>query len=140
MDRSVAMKRDIVIQDERDTGERQKLNLGHTFGHAVEAASGYRLSHGHCVAIGMAVITRAAARRGFCPQDAADAVSALLQKYGLPTESPYGAEVLYQAALSDKKRDGASLRLVVPEAVGRCRLVRVPASEIPDWLHDGGVL
>ena len=139
VDRCVEMKRDIVVRDERDTGERQKLNLGHTFGHAIEAASGYRLSHGHCVARGMAIVTRAAVELGYCEASAAEAVVALLEKYGLPTQAPYGVEVLAEAALSDKKMDGASLHLVVPEAVGRCAVVSVPAGEIPSWLRAGGV-
>lgn len=135
----VAMKRDIVAEDERDRGVRQLLNLGHTFGHAIEECSGYTLSHGHCVAIGMDIITRAAAKLGYCPAADAEMVTQLLQSYALPTESPYTLSQLELAALSDKKIFGDAIHLVVPESVGHCRLVAVPATELHRWLTAGGV-
>lgn len=138
VDRCVAMKRDIVIQDERDHGLRQTLNLGHTFAHAIEAVSGYSLLHGHCVAIGMAMITRAAAQKGLCSEETASAVEALLQRYELPTRSPYGLEPLAAAVQADKKIFGASIHLVVPEAIGQCRLLTIPAAELRSWLQAGG--
>lgn len=138
VDRCVAMKRDIVIHDERDRGVRQTLNLGHTFAHAIEAVSGYSLMHGHCVAIGMAMITRAAARKGLCSEETAHAVEALLQRYELPIHSPYGLEPLADAVQADKKMFGASIHLVVPEAIGQCRLLPIPAAELRSWLQAGG--
>ncbi|MBD9281094.1 MAG: 3-dehydroquinate synthase, partial [Clostridiales bacterium] len=81
--RCVEMKRDFVQSDELDRGARQMLNLGHTFGHAVEASSRFTLSHGKSVAIGMAMILRAACSRGLCSAEMRDAVIALLQRYGL---------------------------------------------------------
>ncbi len=137
--RCVTMKRDIVTEDERDRGVRQLLNLGHTFGHAVEECSGYALSHGHCVAIGMAIITRAAAELGYCAAADVDAVEQLLKSYHLPTASPYSLSQLECAALSDKKIFGSTIHLVVPESVGYCRLVAVPAAELRRWLSAGGV-
>ena len=138
--RCVEMKRDIVAEDEFDTGARQLLNLGHTFGHAIESVSGYTLSHGHCVAMGMGIITRAAAELGICPADAADAVDALLQQYGLPVQSPYGAEMLLQAVASDKKMRGSTITLAVPEAIGRTVLRKVNAADLHRWLAAGGVV
>ena len=67
--RCVAQKRDLVEQDEFDTGARQLLNLGHTLGHGVEACSGYTVSHGRAVAIGMTLVTRAAVAFGRCPAE-----------------------------------------------------------------------
>lgn len=136
--RCVEMKRDIVADDELDRGRRQLLNLGHTFGHAMESCSGYQLSHGQCVAMGMALITRSAASMGLCPASLPGEVEALLISYGLPTSVPFGAEVLAQAALSDKKRSGARLHLVVPHDLGDCRLVDVPADGLLPWLRAGG--
>ena len=138
--RCVAMKRDIVCEDEFDRGLRQLLNLGHTFGHAIESCSHYSLGHGHCVAMGMAMICRAAAVRGLCSAETAAAVEDLLTAYGLPIESPYGLEALSAAVLSDKKIMGGSLALIVPRAVGQCGLHTVPATELRDWLRDGGAL
>ena len=134
----VQSKSDYVNQDEFDRGKRQFLNLGHSFGHAVEARSGYTLSHGKCVAIGMAMITRAAYEKGFCGESTLSDVLAVLRQYGLPTESPYGSDELLRALTLDKKISGGSLHLIVPEAVGRCRMVSVPLSELPDWLAAGG--
>ena len=70
--RSVSVKRDLVCEDEFDTGARRKLNLGHSFGHAVEACSDFSIPHGCAVAIGMAIITRAAVKRGICTQEVLD--------------------------------------------------------------------
>ncbi len=137
--RCVEMKRDIVMRDEFDLGLRQLLNLGHTFGHAIESCSNYTLPHGHCVAMGMAIITRAAAAFGHCAAADAAAVDALLQQYGLPTQSPYGVEELFAASLSDKKIFGTSVHLVVPEAIGRCSVKTLPAAEMTHWLRAGGV-
>ncbi len=135
----VAMKRDLVAQDEQDRGVRQLLNLGHTFGHAIEECSGYTLSHGHCVAMGMAIITRSAAAQGLCPPSAVTEVLQLLERYQLPTTAPYPLAQLEHAALSDKKIFGETIHLVVPENVGCCRLRDVPASELRRWLMAGGV-
>ena len=93
----VRMKRDIVHQDEYDTGLRRLLNLGHSFGHAVEACSGFSILHGQAVAIGMSMICRAAVRKDICPPEAAEQVIALLRQYGLPTETDYPLDELFQA-------------------------------------------
>lgn len=135
----VGMKRDIVGEDEFDHGQRRLLNLGHTVGHAVEACSGFAMSHGEAVAIGMAVITRAAVKRGVCGEDALPRLLALLRRLGLPTETERGAEELYRAALSDKKMAEGKMHLVVPEAVGRCRVETIAVEEMLSWLRDGGL-
>ncbi|MBQ5566909.1 MAG: 3-dehydroquinate synthase, partial [Oscillospiraceae bacterium] len=121
-----------------DFGSRRLLNLGHTFGHAVEACSGYTVSHGNSVAIGMSMIARAALHREICKADTLDRLLSILQRYQLPTETAYSAQELYRAALNDKKLSGGTLELVVPEEIGRCRLEMIAADEIPSWLRDGG--
>ena len=134
----VRMKRDIVAQDEFDRGQRQLLNLGHTFGHGIEACSGFAVSHGSAVAIGMAMIVRAAAQFGLCTAETRDAVLALLRQYDLPTDCAYTAEQMLGTILHDKKASGSSINLIVPTAVGSCEIKKTPASEIPDWLKAGG--
>jgi len=136
--RCVSMKRDYVQQDEFDTGARMMLNFGHTFGHAAEAVSGYEILHGEAVAMGMAAMTRAAAAFGCCSPEVSAALEELLIKLGLPTDLPYPAEALAKAALSDKKAGGDSLHIIVPEAIGRCRIETVAASDLPRWLRAGG--
>ena len=134
----VRMKRDIVAQDEFDRGQRQLLNLGHTFGHGIEACSGFAVSHGSAVAIGMAMIVRAAAQFGFCGVETRDAVLALLRQYELPTDCAYAAEQMLGTILHDKKASGGSINLIVPTAVGSCAIRKTQACEIPDWLRAGG--
>ena len=134
----ISMKRDVVEEDEFDTGARQYLNLGHTFGHAVEAASAFSISHGCAVAIGMVMMTRAAVKKGYCKEDTLEQLIALLKQYHLPTEVPYPALSLLGIVRSDKKTMGGTVTLVVPEKIGRCTLVPVPVCDVPDWLTAGG--
>ena len=135
----VEMKSGIVARDEFDTGCRQLLNLGHTVGHAVEACSGFTVLHGQAVAAGMAVIARAAHEKGICSADTLSALLDILAMYGLPDAVEYPADKIYRAILSDKKLRGGSISLVVPEEIGRCRIEKVGAEDITDWLRAGGL-
>ena len=135
--RCVAQKRDLVEQDEFDTGARQLLNLGHTLGHGVEACSGYTVSHGRAVAIGMTLVTRAAVAFGRCPAEVLPRLRRLLERYGLPDATAYSAQALYEKTLSDKKRSGDTISLVVPIAWGASQLVRIPVSDLPAWIERG---
>ena len=134
----VTMKRDIVAQDEFDRGQRQLLNLGHTFGHGIEACSGFAVSHGSAVAIGMAMMVRAAAAFGLCTEKTRDTVVDILRQYDLPVNCTFRAEDMLPTILHDKKAAGDTINLIVPTAVGQCRIVKTPASEIMDWLRAGG--
>lgn len=134
----VTMKRDIVAQDEFDRGQRQLLNLGHTFGHGIEACSGFAVSHGSAVAIGMAMMVRAAAAFGLCTEKTRDTVVDILRQYDLPVDCAFRAEDMLPTILHDKKAAGDTINLIVPTAVGQCRIVKTPASEIMDWLRAGG--
>ena len=136
----VEMKKQVVLSDEFDRGARQKLNLGHTIGHAVEQCSGFTLLHGECVAIGMAVITRAAVKKGFCAQETLDAVEKILKLYGLPDKTDYSADKLLDVALSDKKVANGNISLIVPEAVGKCSIRPVPAEALREWMQAGGIV
>jgi 3-dehydroquinate synthase len=135
--RCVQIKADIVQADERDQAERMKLNFGHTFGHAVEALSSYRLSHGKAVAVGMAVITRAYVRMGRAAEDASLVLETALKKYGLPLAWDQEPEKVAEMAMADKKRMGQEVCLVVPERVGSCRLHRVQAADMVSWIQKG---
>ena len=136
----VKIKRDVVAIDEHDTGLRMILNFGHTIGHAVELCSGFTLLHGECVAIGMAVITRAAVKKGFCAQETLDAVEKILKLYGLPDKTDYSADKLLDVALSDKKVANGNISLIVPEAVGKCSILPVPAEALREWMQAGGIV
>ena len=90
------------------------------------------------VAIGMAIIARAAAKRGICTDDTCAQILALLRQYGLPVDCAYPVEQMLGTILHDKKASGGSINLIVPTAVGSCEIRKTPASEIPDWLRAGG--
>lgn len=125
--RCVAYKRDVVAGDEFDTGNRAFLNLGHTFGHAIEACSGLTVLHGQAVGVGMLM----AAAVAECPAHMILRLAACLRVNSLPTHCDYPAAALAAAALSDKKRTGGTITLVLPEAIGKCALKKIPVSDLP---------
>ena len=135
--RCIDLKRKLVESDERDTGDRQRLKLGHTVGHAIERVSNFSVTHGHAVAMGMVVITRAAAKLGYCAPGCPGRLIAALQRNGLPTRCDYPADALCTAALQDKKRSGRAQVLVIPRFIGRAELVSVPVEEFHNWLRAG---
>ncbi len=129
--RCVELKRDVVMEDEFDTGSRMKLNLGHTIGHGVEAKSQFAISHGKAVAIGTAIVSRASKCRD------TDRILSLLDKFGLPTNTRYSAEELYQYTLSDKKRSGGAVNLIIPRAIGQCDIVPTPVAQLQSFIQAG---
>ena len=133
----VAMKREFVEQDERDRGERMKLNLGHTIAHAIEALSGYETPHGLAVAMGLNAITRAANKKGFCADETAQAMQSILELYELPARLPYDAQALADAAATDKKASGSFISIIVPRKIGKCEIMRIPKSEFTGWVEAG---
>ncbi len=133
----VAHKRDVVNADEYDRGMRQLLNLGHTVGHGVEAMSNFTISHGKSVAIGTAIVARAAAKNGICSQGTATRIMWLLEKFGLPIFTHHSAAELAEMALSDKKRSGDTVNLVVPESIGVCTLLPTPVDTMEEFIQAG---
>ncbi len=127
----IEIKADIVSRDEFDSGVRRLLNLGHTFGHAVECVSAHQISHGEAVAIGMCEIYRAARKQGLCRQDFGDTLYRHLQFYGLPTKTALPKEALFAAMRHDKKRDSATLTLIVPTKLGECVPHTLPVDALP---------
>ncbi len=138
IERCVSIKRDLVEEDEFDRGSRRLLNLGHSFGHAVELCSRFSVSHGYAVAIGLAGIARACREMRVCSGDTAERIEEILRAFSLPTETEIPRNALLEALLRDKKREAAELPLILPEAIGRCRVERVPLDELDDWLRLGG--
>ncbi|WCT72280.1 3-dehydroquinate synthase [Sphingomonas naphthae] len=129
---SVAAKARVVAADERETsGTRALLNLGHTFGHALEADTGFsdRLLHGEAVACGMALAFRFSAAQGLCPADDAARVSAHLEAAGLPATLAAAGVTGDGAALvahmaHDKKMEGGKLPFLLTHGIGRTYLAR----------------
>ena len=129
--RCVELKRDVVMEDEFDTGARMKLNLGHTIGHGVEARSNFSLSHGKSVAIGMAIVARAST----CPDT--ERIVAVLEAFGLPTTADYSAEDILQYTLSDKKRSGGTINLIIPRQIGTCEIVPTSVDTLLSFIEAG---
>lgn len=147
--RSIAVKVRIVVADETEQGERAHLNLGHTFGHAIEPIETLGLKHGEAVAIGLCAAMRVAVRRGTLEPTDAQRVEALLRRIGLPTVvpsptpsatgEPVDLSRLLRAMGHDKKNVDGRLRLVLPRGVGRAELVDdVDPDEVAAaWAHVG---
>lgn len=135
--RCVELKRDVVAEDEFDTGLRMKLNLGHTFGHGIEAGSNFTVTHGKAVAAGMAIITRSACKNNDCSNETARQIVNILHAFDLPTETDMTAEQLFTAALSDKKRDGSSVNLIIPRKIGQCDIVPTSIEKLPSLIEAG---
>jgi 3-dehydroquinate synthase len=126
--RSCEIKAAIVAEDEREQGRRALLNLGHTFGHALEAIGNYeRWLHGEAVAIGMALAARTSAALGWVPVVDCERIERLLRRAGLPTRAP-GVDVadLLEHMQDDKKADRAGLKLILIRALGAAEVTRAP--------------
>ena len=144
--RCCAMKAGIVMRDERETGERAHLNLGHTFGHALEAATGYsdRLLHGEGVAIGCVLALTLSARLGHAPQEDAPRLAAHLERMEMPRrlsdipgELP-PAEALLDLMRQDKKVVGGRLRFVLTRGIGEAFVADdVPEDAVLEVLREG---
>ncbi|MBB3395590.1 3-dehydroquinate synthase [Rhizobium sp. BK060] len=143
---SCQAKSDVVVADERETGQRALLNLGHTFGHALEAATAYdsaRLVHGEGVSIGMVLAHEISARMNLASPDDAGRVERHLKAVGLPTrmaEIPGTlppAEVLMDAIAQDKKVKGGKLTFILTRGIGQSFVANdVPASEVLSFLKE----
>lgn len=128
--RSCEIKAEIVGMDEREQGARALLNLGHTFGHAIEAATGYRQwLHGEAVGAGMLIAADLSERLGQLPASAVQRVRALLRRAGLPVEAPrLGAACVLERMQLDKKVQAGRVRLVLLNSLGRASV----SADYPD--------
>jgi shikimate kinase/3-dehydroquinate synthase len=137
--RCVSLKAQIVSEDERDlSGRRALLNFGHTVGHAIEAALGYRgWLHGEAIAAGMVAEAEIGRVMGITPPEVAEELRETIVQAGLPTQLPAGidADALLTRMRHDKKRAGDSLSIVLLKAIGNARLVpNIPVEAIREAL------
>lgn len=131
---NIAVKRDIVAADEKEQGKRALLNLGHTIGHAVEAASKFSLGHGASVAIGLCAMARASAAFGWCTTTCATQIIDAFEAYKLPTKIPYTTDELMPYISHDKKRRGDTVQIVALEGIGNCTLKRLTLPELRELI------
>ena len=124
VERTASWKEKIVSEDFREGGKRKLLNLGHTFGHAIEKVSDYAISHGEAVAIGMRIVGKNV------PE-----VGRILDAYGFGKYEDFDNAKVLEAIRGDKKRSGDVITLVVPRKIGECELVDTPMAELDAWLR-----
>lgn len=134
LEESIRIKSGFVQADTLESGERRKLNFGHTLGHALEKAVGLR--HGEAVSIGMVAAARISAARGMLNGGSAERISGLLERAGLPTELPIAPGKLFEAMKRDKKRQGDVLHFVLLSAIGRAEIVRMTIDEMEGHVDD----
>ena len=123
VDRCAAWKQKIVDEDFKEGGKRKLLNLGHTFGHAIEKVSDFAIPHGEAVAIGMRIVGKDV-----------PAIGKILDAYGYPKYGGFDNAKILEAIRGDKKRSGDTITLIVPRKIGECELVETPMSELGGWL------
>lgn len=126
---AIKVKADIVDRDERESGERRKLNLGHTFAHAIEKLS-TEMNHGEAVAAGMVLAARLAVKLGTLASDEAERIERVLASLGFVLTSPVPVKRLVTAISKDKKADGDSIHFVLPTGIGSCEVCKMSISEI----------
>lgn len=134
------MKADIVCRDEQETGERAKLNLGHTFGHAIEKLTGFHTwLHGEAVAAGTVMAAVLSRRLGYITDDDVERIRALVAASGLPVvvEGLSAAEA-WKAMKGDKKTVGGVVRFIVMRSVGESAVEGVPEEVVFDTMHECG--
>lgn len=125
---AIRVKADIVVRDERETGERRKLNLGHTLAHAIEKCSD-KMNHGEAVAVGTAFVADAAVKLGVLLPADRDRIVALLLRLGFDLVPPVEIRRLLKEIGKDKKNEDGLLRVVLPAAIGHCRVHPMPVEE-----------
>lgn len=144
--RSVEIKSAVVSEDEKEAGRRALLNLGHTFGHAVEAELGFEeaaLAHGEAVALGCCLAFRYSAREGLCPEADARRVEAVIAAAGLPTRldqaGTFDADRLLALMAGDKKAEGGALTLILARGIGQAFVAKgVDAGTVRAFLIEEG--
>ena len=144
--RSVEIKAAVVGEDEKEAGRRALLNLGHTFGHAIEAELGFEeaaLAHGEAVALGCCMAFRYSAREGLCPAADVERVEAVVEAAGLPTRleqaGGFKADRLLALMAGDKKAEGGALTLVLAHGIGQAFVAKgVDADNVRAFLIEEG--
>ncbi len=126
--RPIEVKIKIVREDPYEQSKRMWLNLGHTFGHAIELLSNFQIPHGEAVSIGLIQAAEYALQNEKCEPALVTRIRSLLSRIGLPTELPdnISKQAMWEAMRHDKKRQGNTLKLVLPRALGDVRVISVP--------------
>ena len=130
--RCVIAKASIVEKDLTETGLRMQLNLGHTFGHAIEKCADFTVPHGFGVGIGMAIAAAANNKKDVCLK-----IIRANTNCGLPCCTAFDAKTLAAAALTDKKRSGSTVEVILPDQIGKCRAEKIPVANLETMFDNG---
>lgn len=129
---SVVIKSDVVNQDERETGERRKLNFGHTIGHAIEKTMG--ISHGEAVSIGMVMAAELSKEKGLLKEEDQKRLINLLERLGLPTRIDFDPAAVIEALGKDKKRESDQIKFVLLSGLGKTVIEDISLDELQQWV------
>ena len=135
--KAISIKKSYVEEDECDSNSRQFLNLGHFVGHAIEAASGYSISHGKAVALGLVIESKCCALSGLCEMSSYLEISSIIREFGFDDTNHYGLQELLPYILRDKRIRDGKIDIIVPARIGNCILRKIPASDLEDFLRLG---
>ncbi|NOX33563.1 MAG: 3-dehydroquinate synthase [Deltaproteobacteria bacterium] len=130
---SVKIKSQVVQQDEKESGERRKLNFGHTIGHAIEKIE--KAGHGRAVSMGMAAAARFSQAKGRINKQDVLRISSLLADLNLPTSLDYRAEEIISAVEKDKKKQGSDLFYIFLDQIGKAGIEKISFNEINKFIN-----
>jgi len=128
---SIVIKSSVVNRDEKEKGERRKLNFGHTIGHAIEKVTG--TSHGKAVSLGMVSAANLSEARGFLSSDEKERIIQLLKNMKLPVEMKIDKERVLDAMRRDKKREGESIHFVLLDGIGKAVIEEITIKELEEY-------
>ena len=131
---TVKIKNFYVSNDEKESGIRQMLNLGHTIAHAIEKLSNYKISHGRAVAIGLDMISKVSVKNKMLDEQSYDRIHNLIKKFDLPTECEYSIDEMIEVMGIDKKTHGKKINLIIPMSIGECKIHTAELSQINELL------
>lgn len=129
---SVVIKADVVNQDEREAGERRKLNFGHTIGHALEKTLG--ISHGMAVSAGMVLAAELSMKKGLLSEQEVERIKALLTRLDLPTQVDFDRQAVVNALKKDKKRESDNIKFVLLKTIGQAVIEDIAIEDLATWI------
>lgn len=134
IERSIKIKASLVEKDEFDNGERQFLNLGHTFGHCIEKLSNYEILHGQAVSAGTVLAAKASVAKGYTDENTLSRIIMTLKRNNLMTDCNFGKEDLLKTTAVDKKIRDNIITFVMIDEIGKCSLSEINIEELGELL------
>jgi 3-dehydroquinate synthetase len=143
---AAGVKAGVVSRDQFEKGERRKLNLGHTFAHAIETLAqqrGMDITHGEAVSMGMIMAAELAERLGVCQPETIDVVAGLAKRMkadfrscGLPIDCPFSIDEMADSMKKDKKAEGGRVHFILPQAIGDVVIVDLTVQQVVELMND----